>query len=56
MSELTNAAVAWLSERAVPVWLFLVALLTSPWTWSRIVRERAGALFERVAPTGDGGE
>jgi len=31
----------------------LLALLTSPWTWARAVRKRAGSLLGRVLPGTD---
>lgn len=52
MSELIGSGVEFLSRRSVPVWMFLVALLTSPAYWSNAVRKRATPLVDRYLPVG----
>lgn len=48
-SELVQVFVAWLADTGAPNWVVLVALLTSPWTWTRQIRERVGPLLNRFA-------
>lgn len=43
----------WLTH-SVPLWAFLLALLTSPTLWASKISERIGPLFDRYLPTGTG--
>jgi len=52
-SDLITAAVAWLAADGAPNWVVFLALLTSPWTWARVVRKRLGSLLGRVLPGSD---
>lgn len=52
MSSLTAVAVDWLASTGAPNWLLLLALLTSPWTWSNKIRKRVGPLLDMVLPGG----
>lgn len=52
MSEL-DALRAWLTATGAPNWVVLVALLTSPWTWSERIRKRLGGVLDRVMPGGN---
>ena len=45
---------AWL-QQSVPLWVFLLALLTSPHQWAKRVSNRLGPLLDRVVPTGGQG-
>ena len=53
IDALMQPAVEWLAASGAPNWVVLVALLTSPWTWTRLIRERLSTVASKV---GLGGE
>lgn len=53
MSDVLAVAVEWLAATGAPNWLVILALLTSPWTWSEKTRSRIGPLLDTILPTSE---
>lgn len=51
--ELLRPAVDFLAADIVPVWVFLVALLTQAAYWSERIRARVGPVLDSFLPGGE---
>jgi len=56
MNELVTVTVEWATNTDVPNALLVLALLTSPATWSERVSGRLGSLLDRATPGAAGGD
>jgi len=54
MGELIAAALEWAIAAGPPNWVFVLAVVTSPATWSNAVRKRLRPLLDRVLPGKEG--
>lgn len=54
--DIITATADWLTATGAPNAVVLLALLTSPVTWSKQVKDRLGGLLDRVLPAGDSGD
>lgn len=52
--DIITATTAWLTNSDVPNVLLLLALLTSPATWSERITARVGAVLDRAGLPADG--
>jgi len=50
MSELVARAVEWLAADGPPNWVFVLAVVTTPATWSNTVRKRLRPVLDQVLP------
>lgn len=54
INELLGPAVDFLAADIVPVWVFLVALLTQAAYWSNMIKKRVAPVLDRYLPVGGG--
>jgi len=54
MADLIGAAFEWAVSAGPPNWVFVLALITTPATWSNMVRKRIRPLLDRMLPGKEG--